>query len=408
MTDPGADVRFPMGRAEHSDAELVEAAAARLAVPRIEPADSFVLHAPLELMARAALLRYVEPAGRDEARARIGRLADQFDASGAGLDQPTPTNGTPPPPDELAAIVDAGDLEAIDRAASVLAATTSADELATALADLVVPRLSAAGHGSIFLYHLLRIVPASGSAPAMVRGLLREIGRRPDWQLAWIDDRPPDTRPTDDLTERLLAPPNAGDPGSTFIHPLMSQVERTGLALDLLDAPTRDLSVSAARRRVLRVAAWSMLQDDPDHAPYGWSHALTMPQAVLGVAHRCADPGRAVAVAATHELGFRSILGTVALHPAWAPEPVDDVTPESLLAGGPDRAASALWHATDAEFPAQLRRVVTYAAAHEDAHLVKYTLACLDARRDDPASGRLYPAAAAYLAGWWASLPSTP
>lgn len=390
-----------------SDAELIDRAAARLAVPRVEPADSFVLHAPLELMARSALLRYVEPSGRELARQRIVHLAERFDGWGDGL-EPSPRIGPPLEPGELGAIVESGDLDAIDRAAATLAATTDADALATALADLVVPQLSAAGHGSIFLYLLPRLLPASASAATMVRGLLRETGRRPEWRLTWMDERPArPTRPAADpdaLQTRLLDPPDAGDPGSTFIHPLMSQVERTGLAAELLDGPTRDLSVPAARRQVLRVAAWSMLQDDPDHAPYGWSHALTMPQAVLGVAHRCSDPSRAVAVAATHELGFRSILGSVALDPAWSPDPLDgDADDDSLLDLGPDHAAAAVWHANADHTRALVREVVTYAAAHEDAHLVKYTLACLDAARDDPEAARLYRSAAAYLAGWWAS-----
>jgi len=42
------------------------------------------------------------------------------------------------------------------------------------------------------------------------------------------------------------------------------------------------------------------------------------------------------------------------------------------------------------------------ASAHHDAHVVKYTLACLDAADADPSHGRLHLAAAASLIGWWA------
>ena len=42
---------------------------------------------------------------------------------------------------------------------------------------------------------------------------------------------------------------------------------------------------------------------------------------------------------------------------------------------------------------------------HHDAHFVKYTLACLHASDADPQSRRLYLAAAASLAGWWAQHP---
>ena len=53
------------------DHRLVELAAEIVGVPRAEvPAErfSFVLHAPLELMARSALLPYVDDAGRRRAR----------------------------------------------------------------------------------------------------------------------------------------------------------------------------------------------------------------------------------------------------------------------------------------------------------------------------------------------------
>ena len=156
----------------------------------------------------------------------------------------------------------------------------------------MLPSLAAAAHGAIFLYHLPRLAAASPPAATMVRGLLREVGRAPDWNLRWMDDRPPTGVPTGDLAARLLTPTNAGDPGSNFIYPTMNLVERVGLAAELLDAPTRGLPVAAARRDLLRVAAWSMLQDDPSHAPYGWSHCLTMPQATLGVASSATRPDR--------------------------------------------------------------------------------------------------------------------
>src|ERR1043165_2338865 len=44
-----------------SDLRLVEGVADVLATPREDPADSFVLHAPLELVARTALLPFVAP-----------------------------------------------------------------------------------------------------------------------------------------------------------------------------------------------------------------------------------------------------------------------------------------------------------------------------------------------------------
>ena len=51
--------------------------------------------------------------------------------------------------------------------------------------------------------------------------------------------------------------------------------------------------------------------------------------------------------------------------------------------------------------------LATQAAIRNDAHLVKYTLACLDVATMDPAYARLYHAAAAYLVSvWMATTPA--
>lgn len=385
-----------------ADAGLVGLAARHVAVPRLDPADSFVLHAPLELMARSALLRHAAPADREPARRRIATLAATYDAYPAVERTTTPAPGEPSVA-RLRDAIAAGDLDEVDRVTAALAAGTTAADLVTALADLIVDRLSAAGHGAIFLYHLPRLLAADPDAASMARGLLREVARHPDWRLSWMDHRrPAGAARADHLTERLLGHPDAGRPESHFIFPTMTLVERAGLAAALLDEPTAGLDVAAARRSLTRVAAWSMLQDDPAHAPYGWSHALTMPQATLGIAGACTDPGRAVAVAATWVLGFRATMGRVVLDPAWSPEPRRDLDPETFLAAGAQGAAAALWHAPEHERAHYVERIVGAAVRHEDAHLAKYTLACLDAARDDPGAARLHLAAAAHLAGWWA------
>ena len=187
----------------------------------------------------------------------------------------------------------------------------------------------------------------------------------------------------------------------------MSIVETSGLAVELLDGPTRAAHVDRAGRALLRVAAWSMLQDTADHAPYGWSHCLTLPQAALGLADGVADPSRALAVAATYVLGFRATLGRVVLEPSWAPPRPDDGPLLDVLGAGPAQAAAAVWHAQPDQWGAVAARLATAAATHPDAHLAKYTLACFDAAHGDPDATRLYLAAAAFLGGWWAQLPLT-
>jgi hypothetical protein len=71
-------------------------------------------------------------------------------------------------------------------------------------------------------------------------------------------------------------------------------------------------------------------------------------------------------------------------------------------------AAAAVWHAPDEQLAVIVTEVATAAAVHRDAHLVKYTLACLDAAAADPPRRRLYLAAAASLIGWWAVAGDVP
>jgi hypothetical protein len=148
-----------------------------------------------------------------------------------------------------------------------------------------------------------------------------------------------------------------------------------------------------------------MLQEPPDYAPYGWTHCLTMPQAVMGIAGDGVGVARATAVAATYVVGFRAALGQRSLDPEWAPVAAGHSDVAEARGAGPDAAAAFVWHTQDAEFPAIVADLAGYASAHHDAHLVKYTLACFDAAANDPSYRRLYLAAAASLSGWWAQHP---
>jgi hypothetical protein len=99
-------------------------------------------------------------------------------------------------------------------------------------------------------------------------------------------------------------------------------------------------------------------------------------------------------------------LGTCRLDPDWQPEPPATTDLAEAIAASPAAAASAVWHAPASELDAIATTVAARAAAHHDAHLVKYTLACLHAADDDPGERRLYLSAAASLAGWWAQHPT--
>jgi len=347
------------------------------------------------------------------ARQRLVSLADGYSEKA-----PSSHADTVDPGDIAAAAhllthaVQASDLDAVDTAATTLGRHCSATELRLLLAEQIAPRLSAAAHGSIFLYQLPRVSPRGELTAELLRPLIREVARYPDWSIGWIDEqRPiatsPDEARGDDggLFDAIASAPQLGIPGSTFIFPIVAQVDHAEIAGALLRQPVTTADFRAGARSIIRAAAWTMLLEPIDHAPYGWSHALTLPQAVLGIAGDIGDPARALAIAATQLIGFRAALSERPLLPRFEqPDPGVDVASELALGRecDPDRAASAAWRT-----PAPMRRplmdtLVTNAATAHDAHLVKYTLACLDAAADDPGCASLYLAAAARLAGVWA------
>jgi hypothetical protein len=127
-----------------------------------------------------------------------------------------------------------------------------------------------------------------------------------------------------------------------------------------------------------------MCTEADEHVPYGWTHCLTMPQAVLALAGHGLDPRVAAAIAATHVAGF---LVALAAGPATPLDPGD---------------------VPQADQPARWLAVANAAAAHDDAHFVKYTLAAIHAAQGDPAYAPVYLAAAERLARWWAAAGAGP
>ena len=280
------------------DQRLVEHAARVIGVPRREVVDgrsSFVLHAPLELLARAALLPHVLPGHRDRARRRIVALAEGYEASGPPLDPP------PPPPFRstteaaaaLAAAVAAGDLPDVDAAAAWLGDRAGPGELVGLLSGTFLDRLSAAGHGNIYLALLSRTQP---------RGLPGQMLRHPAQALA-LDSgrriRVPETTTADDpdgaLARELLdavqrvAP--IGPPPSDFIAPLVEHAQDGGAFDGLVGADEVFVAPRRTPHSLLRFAAHAMLQGALDEVPYGWTHCLTLAQAPLLVADAGGAPG---------------------------------------------------------------------------------------------------------------------
>src|SRR5215213_4101368 len=80
-----------------SDNRLAAEVAEVVSVPKEAPADSFVLHAPLELLARVGLLGAVRPDAREGARQRLVWLAASYAAAGP----PVEKRGPAPPMDPV-------------------------------------------------------------------------------------------------------------------------------------------------------------------------------------------------------------------------------------------------------------------------------------------------------------------
>ncbi len=405
-----------MGLDRLSDAALVARCAAVVDRPKQAPPDSFVLHAPLELMARAALLGRVAPAARRLARQRLVWFAATYAAAGPAVAETAPGGFAEPRAAgrALADAITAGDMDRADESAAWLARHMGVLDLVGAMVDVVTPSLAGAAHGGIFLHQLLSFAGGpSGPAVPGARAFARELARNPDWQLSWFAHAAPGHRgggagaaSPAALVEALRRPPSPGPLDNNFIHPTMHLTESSGLAAAVLGPALDGVDRTSAATALLRMAALSMLQDDPAEAPYGWSHCLTMPHGLLAVAPVASRPDHALAVAATYVLGFRATQGTLDVDPDWVPEPV--ATPGDTFAaleGTPDEAAAAAWHAGADEDGMVAAALVDHAATHPDAHLAKYTLACLQQATADPEMAHLYLAAAAYLGAWWRHHP---
>lgn len=363
-----------------SDAELLHATAHAIAQPKRARASSFTLHAPLELLARAALLPLVPPETRTLARLRLAAIATEY---AEGEEIAPPTRAFPNTTAALAALVAAfadADADAADAAITWLAPRLPARDLSAALADAAASRLGAAAHAPILLSQLPAASAQFGDLSGLLRAPVRTLAAEAHVRLTWVDTPDPakaTSKGPADLFEALAAPARIRA-SSAFIAPTMLAVEADGFAAHTLARACATASPADAGRGLLRIAALSMLQDDPAHAPYGWSHCLSLPQGVLGLAPHARDPGRCVRVAATYVLGFRATLGQARLNADWR---------------------------TAAPEPQTVTELAARAAAHPDAHLAKYTVACLAAAADDPPARPLFMAAATYLGRWWDAHP---
>lgn len=392
--------RFPLASA--SDARLIEAVASAIMPPKLDSPSSFALHAPLELLARAALLTRVAPSARAAARRQIAAIATRYAQAGPEIELPRQAFDHPQQGLEaLLAALREGNLDGSNAALSYLLDHLPLWQIRAALIDVVSPMLGAAGHAPIMLAGLPRLAHSIAGLGALLHAPLRSLARAAELRLSWQDHvrtEPPLADPEAELWLRLarVSPVVAA---SDSIAPTLLAVQGSGDAERLLAGPCRALTPPAAQRVLLRIAALSMLRDTPAHAPYGWTHCLSLPQAVLANTDASTDPSALVAIAATHVLAFRATQSTVALPLVWDAQALAG----DGAADAPQAAAAGVYAADAASHPALITELATQAALHQDAHVAKYTLACLDAAQQDPPAGPLFLAAATYLQAWWVS-----
>lgn len=386
--------------ARASDAILVRAVADAIAIPKIQIESSFLLHAPLEILARAWLLQHMPPHKRQDARRRIAEIAVRYAGEGPEIaskprDYPSVAHAM----QELAAALQAGDADAVDSALLFLLPRVSAARFRAALGEEILPSLGAAGHAPILLMMLPGAVDCYPGLGALLRSPLRALALEAGQRLTWIESVATSIeQTTPDLFVRLAALPSRIEVPSFSIAATMLGVERDGYAASVLTSATSFMTVLEAERILLRAAALSMLQDDPVHAPYGWTHCLTLPQAILSLGDIASNATRVVRIAATHVLGFRATLGSACLQYPYVPVPQ---TGDGLLQRDPADAAAVAFNAVGDQRHSIRALLMEHAATHADCHLVKYTVACLTAADRDPQESALYLAAAAYLGAWW-------
>jgi hypothetical protein len=394
-----------------SDTELFRGAAHVISKPKVE-LSSFRVHAPLEVMARYSLLSLVSPADRELARIQMVATVAHYESRGESVSPPTRKLPSMRPEEavaELRRALQQGDVELADALCVRLADDCGLHSLLDSLGDLCMQTLSGAAHTHIGLMLMARMWNEVGpSGLSLARTGLRALAQEPQLNLRPVTRHDTLENPEKDLELRLSKVPAIPSNKLSFgIQGMLQAAEKAGLVDQIVgDAVLSGENLEScegALRAVCRISAYSMLADSQEVAKYGWTHCLTIPQAAWALTRSL--PGLSFARQAAHSattwvIGHRASLGNGDLNlQLQFPEPAWELS--DALARSSSAAASAAWHASADERPAIVRRLATEAAIRSDAHLVKYTGACLDAALQDSQHANLFHAAAAYLCSIW-------
>ncbi len=390
-----------------SDLELFRAAAHIVSQPKLE-LTSFRLHAPLEIMARYNLLPFVSTADRDLARIQLVAAASHYQAGGEGVSPPEKIRmARSNAATNLRRAVQEGDVERADALCLSLADAGGLQELLDSIADLTLRTLTGAAHTHIGLMLMTRMFSDAGPAAlGLARAGVRSLAQAPGLNLKFVTSHRTLKDPETELASILRAVPVAPPQGPGMVA-MMQATEQAGLPDRLLGdallSNADEVACEGALRTACRIAALSMLEDKPEGAKYYWTHCLTLPHAAWSLTRSL--PGRSFAADAAHTaaiwvMAIRASQGNGNLKPLPELERIDMDLTEALV-HSPRAAASVAWFALPDERPRIEQTIATEAAIRNDAHLVKYTWACLDAAVQDPAHAPLFHAAAAYLCSIW-------
>lgn len=400
-----------------SNYELLEQAIEIVATPKIEP-DSFGLHTPLELLARYRLLPYVRQEMLSLARMQIVATVSCFEFGGKLADMPALTVTFPNlflAKSDLLNALNNGDLNRAETVFLWLLHNYNGNVIQWLLEESLLLALSGAAHGNILFGLLSTLGTSFSKAVSLARLFIRETAKHPSLKFSWIstienslksEEQPltPDGL-SQELVRILFKVKYIGKPQESGIAPIMLQAEQAGLPQKFIGSLIQEKVNSpdwgySALSSAMQVAALSMLQEPTKHAKYGWTHCMTLPQSIWLLYPRYTNKIMAVQTALAYVIGFRSAIGQTSLVPTVEYSPTK-LSIEDALNSSPELAAATIWNALDRELPSMVTQLATEAAIRNDAHLVKYTLACIDLAKQDRIHSRLYLSAAAYLCAIW-------
>jgi hypothetical protein len=354
--------------------DLISATTVALSRPKQPPADSFQLHAPLELLTRVSLLE--RTGSDDDALGRIDELRARYESEGeeyvpAQIPRTDPDTTPQLAAEALIEVVGAGTVDDADPPATWLGDHVGATELTALIGSTVLPCVSAAGHGAIF-FQLLAKRGDADDFTTLFRSLAREVARNPTARIDLSTDANPSS--VDEIVAAIGDLPAIGPPEPSFIWPLVDQAQQDPAIAAMLRRHAAPSDLRGAATMLLRLSQWSMLADDEMQVPYGWTHGLTLPAAALHLGAAIGRPDDGWKVALTYVVAHRAGLATRPLR-----EPTLDTT-------DPD--------------PVDL---ASRAGRHHDAHVAKYVLICLGLAETDSVARSLHLQAADRLLAWWSA-----